>query len=272
MSEGSLVVVGAGIKLVSHLSRETTAAIEEAEKVLYLLADPVSKLWIAKQNSSAESLYSCYKQGKPRIQAYECMIDRILNYVRKNLSVCAVFYGHPGVFVYPSHEAIRLARLEGYHAKMLPAISAEDCLFADLGIDPGRSGCQSFESTDFLVHKRRFDPSSSLILWQIGVIGELGFERDMAYSAGGLNVLIEYLGEFYDLEHEIVVYEAAVYPCCEPDIQYVTLGKLTSARITQISTLYVPPKVSSPDSKMLTRLNLKSIDVPVTQRCWQPSN
>jgi len=258
MSEGSLVVVGAGIKLVSHASRETTAAIEEAEKVLYLLADPVSKLWIEKLNNTAESLHSCYKQSKPRIQAYKCMVDRILNYVRKNLNVCVVFYGHPGVFVYPSHEAIRLARLEGYHADMLPAISAEDCLFADLGIDPGKSGCQSFEATDFLVYKRKFDPSSSLILWQIGVIGELGFKRDMEYNLSGLYVLVEYLGEFYDLEHEMVVYEAAVYPFCEPDIQRVTLGKLTSARISQISTLYVPPKVSLLDSNMLIRLNLKS--------------
>jgi hypothetical protein len=35
---------------------------------------------------------------------------------------------------------------------MLPAISAEDCLFADLGVDPADHGCPSYEATDFLVH------------------------------------------------------------------------------------------------------------------------
>jgi hypothetical protein len=37
---------------------------------------------------------------------------------------------------------------------MLPGISAEDCLFADLGIDPGIYGCQSYEATDFLANGR----------------------------------------------------------------------------------------------------------------------
>jgi hypothetical protein len=89
------------------------------------------------------------------------------------LEVCVVFYGHPGVFVQPAHEAIRVARLEGFTARMLPGISAEDCLFADIEVDPGVYACQSFEATDFLVRKRKFDPRSPLVLWQIGSIGDL---------------------------------------------------------------------------------------------------
>jgi Tetrapyrrole (Corrin/Porphyrin) Methylases len=80
------------------------------------------------------------------------MVNRIIKYVKRDLRVCAVFYGHPGVFCTPSHESIRIARKLGYRATMLPAISAEDCLFADLGVDPGKHGCQSFEATDFLVY------------------------------------------------------------------------------------------------------------------------
>ena len=37
---------------------------------------------------------------------------------------------------------------------MLPAISAEDCLFADVGIDPAMTGCQSYEATDFMINGR----------------------------------------------------------------------------------------------------------------------
>jgi len=36
---------------------------------------------------------------------------------------------------------------------MLPGISAEDCLFADIGVDPGIYGCQSFEATDLFVNE-----------------------------------------------------------------------------------------------------------------------
>ena len=78
-------------------------------------------------------------EGRSRLDTYQDMVDRILACVREGSDVCVAFYGHPGVFVYPSHEAIKRARIEGYKATMLPGISAEDCLFADLGIDPGKA-------------------------------------------------------------------------------------------------------------------------------------
>jgi len=56
------------------------------------------------------------------------MVERILKNVKDGFKVCVVFYGHPGVFVQPSHEAIRIARLEGFSARMLPGISAEELL------------------------------------------------------------------------------------------------------------------------------------------------
>ena len=63
--------------------------------------------------------------------------------IRRGIRLCAVVYGHPGVFVYASHEAVRRCRLEGLPARMLPGISAEDCLLADLGVDPGVRGCRA---------------------------------------------------------------------------------------------------------------------------------
>src|SRR5947209_10731330 len=153
------------------MSMEARTSIKAADNVLYTVADAVTETAIKKLNRTAESLQPFYGPDKYCLATYLEMVDRILFFVRKGLQVCAVFYGHPGVFVYSSHEAIRLARQEGFTATMLPATSAEDCLFADLGIDPAGSGCQSFEATDFLIRRRKFDPSSNLILWQIGHIG-----------------------------------------------------------------------------------------------------
>jgi len=188
------------------------------------------------------------------------MVDRILAEVRQGLNVCAVFYGHPGVFAYPSHEAIKQARHEGFRAQMLPGISAEDCLFADLGIDPGRNGCQSFEATDFLIRRRKFDPTSALILWQIAMTGNLGFQRETSQMRG-LKVLSEVLETHYSSDHEVIVYEAAVYyPVCEPVIQHIPLSKLAEVGITSVSTLYVPPQAPAPiDSEMMSRLGMSFV-------------
>lgn len=136
-SKGTLVVVGTGIQAARHTTQEALSYIKNADKVLYLVADPGSEVWIQMKNKTAESLRDCYKDGEPRINAYLSMVNRILKYVKDGLRVCVAFYGHAGIFVLPSHEGIKQARELGFTAYMLPGISAEDCLFADLGIDPG---------------------------------------------------------------------------------------------------------------------------------------
>ena len=168
------------------------------------------------------------------------------------------FYGHPGVFVFPSHEAIWRARSEGYAAEMLPAISAEDCLWADLGIDPGIPGCQSYEATDFLIFRRKFDPKSALVLWQIGVIGLLSWWEEDFDNRVGLEVLTDELLRVYPPDHPVVVYEAAHLLTQEPRLNLVKLKELPSAEVTTVSTLYIPPaSVVEPDNDMLLRLGIE---------------
>jgi hypothetical protein len=175
--------------------------------------------------------------------------------VRKGLTVCTAFYGHPGAVVYPGHEAIRIARKEGHRAKMLPGISAQDCLIADVGIDLAY-GSQSFEATDFLLRKRNIDTSSSLVLWQIVSIGVSTFERKQeCWNPKGFRVLVDVLMKMYGPRHEVVLYEASIYPTCDPVIQRVFLKNLPDCRVTPASMLYVPPLRPAPwNMKMVARL------------------
>lgn len=240
MKKGSLVVVGTGIRTVGQMTMEAVAWLQKADHVLYVVGDPVAEEAIIQLNPEAESLSTLYGEGKPRIKTYSEMVDRILECVREGRLTCLACYGHPGVFVYPSHEAIRRARSEGFEARMLPGISAEDCLFADLGVDPAIHGCQSYEATDFLVNGRRIDPSSSVVLWQIGVVGDATFKR-ASYDLSALPLLVERLLQSYPPAHLTYVYEAAIFPEAQPVIKPVPLYALTQAVLTAASTLYVPP-------------------------------
>jgi uncharacterized protein YabN with tetrapyrrole methylase and pyrophosphatase domain len=229
--------------------------IETAEKVLYSVADAVTETALQELNPSAESLQRFYGPRKHRMVTYLQMVERILFFVRKKLDVCVVFYGHPGVFVNPSHEAIRRARLDGFTATMLPAISSEDCLFADLGIDPATSGCQTFEATDFLIRRRNFYASCPLILWQIGSIGN--WKSEIQDCSAGLHALLEVLGQHYDAKHETVLYEAARYASCNPMIEHVPLLKIPERTISAVTTLYVPPQAPAAiDFAMVDRLGI----------------
>lgn len=255
MSSGSLTVVGTGIRLGLHLTREARLLLESADIVLSLVAEPGMQAVLEELNPNTRSLHDLYELGEDRAHAYEAMAEEILRHVREGRNVVAAFYGHPGVFVAPSHQAIRAARAEGYPASMLPGISAEDCLFADLGVDPSRFGCQSYEATDFLVHGRRIDPTAALVLWQIGTVGSTAAAATTRPT--GLPVLVEALLRHYPPEHEVTVYEASPYPGFDPLVRTVGLGELSAEHVTALSTLYVPPREPAPlDLTMLDRLGL----------------
>lgn len=258
VASGSLCAVGIGIRAPLQTTNETAERIARADKVFSLVADPVAELWLTNLNANTESLSVLYRTGVERSRTYAQMVDRILDAVRDGLRVCAVSYGHPGVAAYPLHESVRRARGEGFAAEMLAAVSAEDCLFADLGIDPIHGGCRSYEATDFLVFGRAADPASNLVLWQIGAIAELSYQtsRD-AWNPHGLAVLTDVLLQTYPAEHEVVVYEAARFAACAPKIVRVPLAHLPRAGVTPLSTLFVPPcELSTVDQTMLRRLRM----------------
>jgi hypothetical protein len=121
---------------------------------------------------------------------------------------------------------------------MLPGVSAFDCLIADLGIDPGDS-CQMYEATRFLLHHSRgFDPSAALILWQVGSVGHP--EYQLEYSLEGYKVLAGFLADQCGADHEVILYEAAVFGLCDPRVVRTPLGELAQRKPSSSSTLVVP--------------------------------
>jgi len=242
-SAKGLTVVGTGMRAGLHMTMETRLAIEQAARVLYLVADPISEACIRKLNSNTESLWPMYETGKERIEIYETIIAKILDELETAGDLCVAFYGHAGVLTYPAWESIRRARATGKRARMLPAISTEDTLFADLGVDIGRAGLQSHEATRFMYYKYNFDTSAGLLLWQVSVLGETVWNPP--HEAGvrpRLEVLTDYLMGFYGPDHEVFLYHAPEFPTSRPLIERVVLRELPKAEFISISTLYIPPR------------------------------
>jgi uncharacterized protein YabN with tetrapyrrole methylase and pyrophosphatase domain len=237
---GTLTVVGTGIRVGVQLTPESRAAIDAADEFLYVNAEPLGDRWLAGLHPRGRSLAPLYRPGADREDVYEAIVEAILQPVRHGLSVCAAFYGHPGVFVRPSHAAVARARGAGPAARLLPAVSAEDCLFADLGVDPATHGCVSFDATTFLAHPRPLDPTAVLVLWQVAAVCE---SRAVAEGEHGANVplLVERLTTTYPPDHEVVLYEASPFPVAEALVQRLPLAELARTLPTPQATLYVPP-------------------------------
>jgi hypothetical protein len=138
---------------------------------------------------------------------------------------------------------------------MLPAVSFEDCLFADLGIDPGVSGRVMYAATDFLVRPRTFDPTAALILLQVGAIGLVDFALGDAPNRAGLRVLGEVLARHYPAGHRVALYRISQLPIFDPSVDWVTLETLHEGPLSVASTLYVPPLPRrAVDPRILARL------------------
>ncbi len=237
--KGSLVVVGTGIQLGRHVTERAISEIRIADQV-FCMADAFAYRWVESLRPDVHPLHIYYDEDKDRRRTYEEMETAIIEAVHEGHHVCAIFYGHPGVFAQVPHAAIARLRREGYPARMEPGISAEDCLIADLGLDPGSRGCLSMEATQFLVFERQLDPSAMLILWQVGLVGDLSCRR-FDTTPERLQVLVDKLCRWYTADTRAIIYEAPVLPVQQPRCDRIRLKDLPGQTLDQISTLVIPP-------------------------------
>ena len=96
---GCLTIVGTGIRQ-SPLTKEITAHIINCDKFLYLVADRITELHLLYLRPDAVSLHSFYVEGKDRLHCYQRMAEALVTSVDNGHSVCAAFYGHPGVYLH----------------------------------------------------------------------------------------------------------------------------------------------------------------------------
>ncbi|MFZ6640582.1 SAM-dependent methyltransferase [Undibacterium sp. TC4M20W] len=257
--QGSLVCVGTGMRMAGQLTPIAQSYIETFDIVIAAVPNIFTRKWlqgVAKEYVCLNDHYEDTKiDGKTRRDTYRRMADTILKEVRAGKKVCAAFYGHPGIFACISHMTISEARLEGYEAHMEPGISALDCLVADLGIDPGSFGMQSMESTQFMIYKRPLDPTALLVLWQVGIAGDLTLKRFDTEPAH-LQILVNKLAQYYPLDHEVILYEAATDPLEKTRIDKLRLEDLPKMSYRQITTLVIPPaKTLERDQSIIDELN-----------------
>lgn len=238
---GSLTAIGSGIKSAAHLTLEAKAHVEAADVVLLCSADAVTDAYLHTLNDNIEDLHVYYGIDVPRRQTYNAMAGRAVEMVRRGKNVVMVFYGHPGVFVDPTFEAIRQVRDMGLPAVMLPGISAEDCMIADLEVDPAAQGMQTYEATYYLSRKIQIDVRVPLVLWQVALIGDPSYPEG-GFDSRNLGLLTSHLQELYGDDHVVVIYEAAQHPLAQARIWPIPLSELGPEHVTGISTMFVPPK------------------------------
>lgn len=251
--KGSLVNVGLGMTLGSHITPLSRSYIEKADVVFVAASNNIVEQWVEGMNSDVRSLQPYYDEGTSRLVTYKKMVEAIMNEVRLGKNVCGAFYGHPGVFALAPHESIKQAKAEGFRAHMEPGVSAEDCLYADLGIDPGKYGCTHFEASQFMFRNKTFDPSAYLILWQVGIAGDKSLTK-FSTSAKYKQVLVDILLQTYPADFEVILYECAVLPIENTMIKKIKLSDFAETEMSLKTTAVFPPNKKNTLNKDIVKL------------------
>lgn len=236
---GALTVVGTGIESTTQLSVGARAAIRAADVTFFQVADPVSGLRIRALCRNARSLAPYFAPDKQRGESYREICAVVASEAAAGKRVCLALYGHPGFYGTAAHEAVRRVRALGLSARMLPAVSTLDCLFADLGLDPARGGLQVYEASYFLRARPPLDAGATLVLLQAGILGERGNTPTPAVLER-YRLLLGVLAETFGTEREAVLYEAAEYPGARPLAVRFRLGTQDPPAPELRSTLCVP--------------------------------
>ena len=104
---------------------------------------------------------------------------------------------------------------------------------------PGGGAPQKFLSLATGTSFSKYLPTSALILWQIGALGDSSASSEVEQPSP-LELLVKRLLEIYPQDHRVCIYEAVMLPGFEPMVRWLALAGLPGRRLSTNSTLYLP--------------------------------
>lgn len=208
-----IYIAGLGNVGTRQITKEVEEVLRKSERVFLLFYQKVLHDYIANDlGTPVTDLHSEYEEGLDRSKTYRKMADRVMSAaIDATAPITLELYGHPTIFVSPTRIIQEEAPEKGLLVKVLPGISSIDCIFAEIGFDPGTSGIQMYEATDFLVRRFTPDPSVPLFLWQIGTL-ETGLYSSKRSKPERFVRLRQYLQKFYPADHILYLLRTATYP------------------------------------------------------------
>lgn len=236
---GRLVCIGVGMTAGAHLTASAKRHIERADILFIDVPNALFGAWLKDMHGDVRDVGTIRAEQRLPGETNLAIAEILLTEVRKGANVCAAFYGHPGTFGGPARVAIQLARNEGYSTHLEPSLSAEDCLYADLDIDPGKYGCQHYEASQLMRYRRSIDSSAYLVLWNVDTPQDalVAKSNTSAYR----KVLLDALAGDYTPDHMVVVYRPPTLMDRNPYVLKLPLALLPWAAIGPQACVVLPP-------------------------------
>lgn len=237
-----IYVLGLGIFSYLQVTKETEDALRACHKVYCLHPDRYVLDYLVTFNLEVVDLSPLYEVRKSRLPVYEAMADRVIEAARERPPVALALYGHPSMLVAPSRMIRNKAPQLGMRVKVLPGISAFDCLMVDLNFDPGVQGLVMYEANYALLYQPTLDSTVPCLLWQAGAV-ETGLFAPWTSRPERFVRLKNYLLRSYPAAHRVALATSAMNPLVDPEILWVAIQDIPDmhANFTGLTTLFIPP-------------------------------
>jgi precorrin-3B methylase len=236
-----IYIVGLGIVNIDQITREAEACIKKSKQVFYIEKGIGIDEFLTQLCPNVTNLSTEYVINGDRLKTYHTMAAKVLEAALNNPPVTFALYGHPTIFAYPPFLVYEAAKELDLKVKVMPGISAMDCIFSELMIDPATNGIQMFEATDLLIRQRPLQTDVPVLLWQIGAVETALYSRSVS-KPKRFERIKNYLLKFYPGEHLVQSIYCSNYPLMASTILKFKIADIEnySKQLHAGHTLYIP--------------------------------
>lgn len=242
LERADITIVGLGMRSLDQLTREVERALAGAKQVFLIDGSPGLQQRLQRQGTKVIDLCSFYAEGKDRLHTYREMAKAVVAGAIHDGPVAFGLYGHPTIFAFPPFVVKEVAESLGLTVDVLPGVSAMDCLFAELMIDPANGGLQMFEATELLLTQRELPVDVQTLVWQVGTL-ESGLYSTKPSAPERFARFLAYLRRFFPGHHPCTAIYCSDHPAIPSTILRFPLDQIGdfSGQLHGGFTLYLPP-------------------------------
>jgi uncharacterized protein YabN with tetrapyrrole methylase and pyrophosphatase domain len=238
----TLSIVGIGTKRFSQITLEALAQIQSSQAICFIeTAEAVIKEYVS-GTQTLVNLDRCYKTDRTDIENYKEMMKNIIKTLEIHDHASFIVAGHPrlGVFLTKALEA--WGRGKQVQVRVFEGISSFDVMANVLEMDILENGTSIIDINRALLYGHKINTQCDHFFYHICSVANPVADYQGRGHGNRLDLLKEYLLQFYSPEHPLALVKAANSANDRSVVTYYTVDQVDQlkSQINFSTTLYVP--------------------------------